>query len=243
MFRSEPVVALVGPEELGVAEVGDEHELLARDPSAGEPGNDRLAADDQAIRSRVQGGFEPFGERDLATPRQIPERSGNGRPKILELEYEWHASEARGEGARDPGGERGGRSVDDVGSAEAKSGGARRERVRAVGKQPLPLREPLLVGDSQPNDVDAVDALPPPQETGWRGFAHGQPARIAGDHGHFVAALDEAACNRIGARRCGVARREELGVEVEDLHPVRNANWNGRGALGQRDPMDYGNGT
>jgi hypothetical protein len=32
-----------------------------------------------------------------------------------------------------------------------------------------------------------------------------------------------------------VTGREELGVEVEDLHPLRNANWNGRGALGQRD--------
>ena len=52
-----------------------------------------------------------------------------------------------------------GRGVDEVRATEAKDSGTRRERVRAVGKQPLPRREPLLIRDPQPDDVDAVNSV------------------------------------------------------------------------------------
>ena len=87
-------LANVRLEEVQVAGVGHEDELLGRHAHFDQGGAGALAEDDHATCLAIEQPFQALGEGDQRTTAQGTEGDRYGRPEVPDLEDERHALEA-----------------------------------------------------------------------------------------------------------------------------------------------------
>ena len=220
--RAELLVHHARPEDVQVGRVRDQRELLARDPAPLEILLRALAEHDDPLGAGVQPPLEPLRAPHRRRALEGAELDGDGRPEVADLEHERDALQPRGGQAGDPDRERRRRGEDDVRlplQRACDAGGDREGRER---REPERRRVAVRVGDVQEEHVDAVHRLARDELPRRRLVPPGlEPARVAADDRHLVAAVDEPPGELVRPRGGRAPPGGEVLVEVEDVQGLR----------------------